>query len=119
MTPVMIAGVILVLQEHDPLPFLFWSSPLALLIAAIWTWYRVRSRIVEFVVTRNGAAALSVVESLRATFEPRVQRVFDVRVHEDAVQVTVGRATYMLASAEWPAMEELALALRQAKAFYD
>ncbi len=119
MTPVMIAGLILVLQGHDPLPFVAWAGPAAFCIASGWTWYRMRTLIVELIVTRNGAAPLTMLESLRHGWKPRVQRVFDVRSAVEGLQVTIGRATYILDTEEWADSADMARALQKAKSYYD
>jgi hypothetical protein len=119
MTPVMIAGLILVLQGYDPLPFVAWAAPAAFGVAFAWTWYRMRSLIVEMIVTHNGAAALTVLESLRHPPKPRIQRVFDVRSVAQGLQVTIGRATYVLDTGEWAESADMARALTQAKLYYD
>ena len=119
MTPVMIAGLILVLQGYDPLPFVAWAAPVAFGVAFAWTWYRMRSLIVELIVTHNGAAAQTVLESLRRPERLRIQRVFDVRSSADGLQVTIGRATYLLATEDWDESADLERALNVARAYYD
>ena len=119
MTPVMVVGVILVLQQVDPLPYVLWACPLALCLAGAWTWFRIRSLTVEIVVTHNGAAALTVLEAVSPRHQPRIQRVFDARSMSAGAQVTIGRASYILESADWPDLHELVSMLSEAKAFYD
>lgn len=119
MMPVMIIAVIMVLQSRDPLPFVGWAAPAAVGAASAWTWFRMRSLIVEVVVTHNGAAALTILESLGRRSEFRIQRVFDVRPTSRGTQITVGLATYTLETDDWPEMKALTTALERAKAFYD
>jgi hypothetical protein len=118
MMPVMVIAVAMVLQGRDPLPFVAWAGPAAIALASAWTWFRMRSVIVEVVVTNNGAAALTILESLVRSTRPRLQRVFDVRRNDRGIQITVGLATYVLESDEWPRMEDLIRDLESARTFY-
>jgi hypothetical protein len=119
MVPAMLVGLVLVLQQQDPLPYVLWSFPLALALAGIWTWFRIRSVIVEFVVTRNGAAALTVMEAVHSRSRPHIQRVFDARAVARGAQVTVGHATYTLETEHWDDLAELLKSLTAAKAYYE
>ncbi len=119
MTPVMIVGAIMVLEGHDPLPFIAWSAPVAFGLAFAWCWFRLRTLIVEIVVTHNGAAALTVLESLRPTSRPRMQRVFDVRSVSRGFQVTIGHVNLEVDGDNWSETDEIARALETAKAYYE
>ena len=119
MIPAMLVGLVLVLQAVDPLPFVLWAFPGAMVLAMAWTWFRMRSEVVEIVVSHNGAILKSVLEAAGSHDPGRLQRVFDVRPEAESLNVTVGHTATRLARAEWP--ESLALhdALVVAKAFFD
>ncbi len=119
MIPVMLVGLVIVLQGVDPLRYVAWSFPLAFAIAGAWTSYSLRTTVVEVRVTRNGAVALSIFEVATRSTEPRVQRVFDVRGGMEAVVVTIGLASVDLKRSRWPDLAELEVYLRKAKDFYE
>ncbi len=118
MIPAMIVALVVVLQGGDVLAFVQWSFPVAMMIAAGWTWYRMRTVTVEIIVSPRGARALTAYEAVARRDRARMQRVFDVRVADAHVDVTIGLTSIRLYREEWGELTKLVDSLETARQYY-
>lgn len=118
MIPAMIVALVVVLQAGDVLQFIRWSFPIAMLVAAVWTSYRLRTVTVEIVVSPRGARALTAYEVLKRRKDLGMQRVFDIRRADAFVEVTIGLSLVRLQRADWSELTELLESLEAARQFY-
>ncbi len=111
MLPVMILTLVAVLEGARILPGLLWASGAALLVASMWTSFRLQREVAEISVRSDVACIRTVWEVLN---EPRAEwhQVLDVRDYGTWAHVTVGYASYELDRGRWNQYTELVVALK-------
>lgn len=112
--PVMIAATTAALQEASVWPFLMWGLPVALLVATLWTRFRLGTTPAEIHIRPREAAVRSVHDCLAAA-PLDWQRIHQVRKKHTALIVTMGLDAYRLVYADWPDHPALLDALRAAR----
>lgn len=112
--PLMLAATAAALQQTSVLPFLVWGLPAALVLATLWTRFRLGAIPAEVRVRPHQIAVRSVHDCLRAT-APHWQRIHGIRHNTTALIVTAGFDTYRFPYADWPDPTALLDALRAAR----
>ncbi len=112
--PLMVGATAAALQQTNVLPFLTWGFPAALLVASLWTRFRLGAAPAEVRVRPHRIAVRSVHDCVRAA-PPEWQRIHQVRQDTSALGVTAGFDTYRFVHADWPDYPALLDALRAAR----
>ena len=94
MLPVMIGALIAMLEGLPALGFLYRGAPIAMIVAGIWTWIRVRDRVVEICVAPEGITVLSLNDAAYPRRHPGWMRLFNVEEEDDRVVLTVGHEEF-------------------------
>ncbi len=122
--PVMLGALAAALQGLSVLPFLTAGFPAALVAAWLWTRFQLRRTLAEVHIrpepegrTYGAAAVRTVPECLGAAAPLTWRRVHDLRASRGALEVALGRESYTLPHAAWPAFDALREALRQARRY--
>lgn len=114
MLPVMIVTVVAVLQGYPVIPYVWFGSGVALLLASLWTTFRLQRDLAEIHVHQAFAAVRSVWDVSQQTRELRWYRVLDLRDYRTWSLATIGLTSYEINWDEWPEYEQLKEALREA-----
>ena len=115
MLPVMIVTLVAMLQGVPVLQVLYLGFPIAVVIAFIWTWIRLKSTVCEILISdssvaiRTRFAAASPIEGLEW------KRLLDVQPIGGGLRLTLGLEQYAIYSAEWESWTPLKQALRVAQ----
>ena len=115
MLPVMVGGLVKVLQGYPALVYLIIGFPAALIVAAAWTFFRMHALIAEVHVRPGEAAVRTVWESLRAR-PLRWTPIYELRAAQSSLTIALGDAAYELDRAAWPEADTLLDVLRSARA---
>lgn len=102
MLPIMILTLVEVLQGGDVLPYLYVGFPAAIILASLWTGFRMRSAPAEIVVSGPFAEVRTVLEVLSGTASRPWRIVLEVRKSADHIQLALGESVYDFAVSEWP-----------------
>lgn len=113
MLPVMIVATTAALEQMAVWPLLTWGVPAALLVATLWTRFRLGATPAEIRVRPHQLAVRSVHACLTGA-SPDWQRIHEVRRSATALIVTAGFDTYRLLYTDWPDHVALLDALRAA-----
>lgn len=112
--PIMIGALLTVLQGYPALLYLVVGFPLAVLVAAIWTLFRMQATVAEIHV-RPGAAAIRSIWDCVHNHALRWVPIFEIRASEYNLTVALGDSTYELDRASWPDAEAVLASLQQAR----
>lgn len=115
MLPVMVGGLVTVLQGFPALAYLLIGFPAALLVAVSWTFFRMHALIVEVHVRPGEASVRTVWETARER-PLRWAPIYELRDAPSSLTLAVGDAAYELNRAAWPEADTLLEALRSARA---
>lgn len=110
MLPVMIGALVAMLEGMPALNYVRIGSPIAIGIASMWTWIRVRDEIVEVCISseRQGVSVLSRHDAAAPRRPESWMRLFNVHVdQEDRVVLTVGHEEYRVDPDRFPEIDEL------------
>lgn len=110
--PVMIAAATAVLMERDPLSFVVWGFPLAVLAAISWTVFRLTRRIAKIHVTDGYASVYSIWDAAHGVTPHRGPLLHAERTHL-GLRVSIGDTVYRLRRENWPEFERLLETLRR------
>lgn len=104
MLPVMLVTLVGMLEGARIMSALYAGFPAALIVAASWTWVRVRDRVVEVHVAEGVMAVRSLIDAA-APPRPLVwRRVFDIRKSDsNRILLTLGLEEFRLILSEWSA----------------
>jgi len=115
MLPVMLGGLVTVLQGYPALAYLIVGFPVALLAALGWTFFRMHAILAEVHVRPGEAAVRTVWEYLRA-HPLRWAPIYELRSAQTTLTLALGDAAYELDRTAWPEADTLLDALRVARA---
>lgn len=113
MLPVMILTLVAVLESVPIIPGALWGAGGAIIVASLWTTFRLQREIAEVHVSDEFACVRSVWDVLKGE-NTRWQRVLDVRDYGSWMHATIGLATYEFDRDKWPRHERLLAALAEA-----
>ena len=112
--PVMIAGLVAVLQGYPALAYLTIGFPAALATAVAWTFFRMHATAAEVHVRPGQAVVRTVWECLRAR-PLRWMPIYELRAAEATLTLALGDSTYELDRKAWPEADTLLDALKTAR----
>lgn len=102
MLPVMLFTLAGMLQGLPVLSSLYAGSPIALVVAAIWTWIRVRDVIVEVHFHDDAMAVRSLIDAASPPNPLEWKRLLDARMSgTERLVLTLGHEEYRLVKSEW------------------
>lgn len=108
MMPVMLITLAAMLQGNPVLSALYIWSPVALAVAAIWTWIRVRDVIVEVHLSDDAMAVRSLMEAAEPPAPLAWRRLLDARTESGGKLVlTLGHEEFRLYRNEWAQADDL------------
>ena len=113
MIPVMLGALTAMLMRTDPIGWLYWGFPIALLVAAAWTVFQLLRRTVEVQVRGEAVRVLSAWEVAGRT-ETAWVSVLDVDRRSGELIVTLGHDTRRLEAEDWPDLGRVERALESA-----
>ena len=113
--PIMVLTLVDVLQGKDILPYLLFGFPAAVILASLWTAYRMRSAAAEVVIAGPYAEVRTVLDVLSRKPRKPWRIVLDVRRSDDFIQLAVGESVFELPTSEWPEVGRLMQALVAAR----
>jgi hypothetical protein len=111
MLPVMIAALTAVLMERDPLSFVSWSFPLALLAAVAWTIFRLTRRTAKIRIVDGHAIVYSIWDQTHDT-PPTMGPLLHAERSRRGLRVSIGDTVYTFRKRDWPEFERLLESLR-------
>lgn len=114
MTPIMVGAAATVLQGLPALAYLIIGFPAALLVAALWTLFRMQATVAEIYVRPGAAAVRTVWDCLRAR-PLRWTPIFELRAAATTLTLALGDTTYELDRAAWSEADSLLETLRAAR----
>lgn len=113
MTPLMIGATAAALQGHRVWGYLVWGLPSALIVASLWTHFRLSSLPAEIHV-RPGQVAVRSIQDVILRRPPDWHPLHNVRIAPEETQISVGWTTRICRRADWPRYEKLREAAQQA-----
>ena len=102
----MIGATASALQGHAVLGYLVWGFPIALVIATLWTHFRLSSTPAE-VHFRPGQVALRSIQDVLARRPVEWRPLHNVRQGPEYVEISIGWNTQVLMAPDWPNYLEL------------
>jgi len=112
-TPLMIGATAGALQGHLVWGYLVWGFPTALVIATLWTHFRLSSTTAELHL-RSGQVAIQSVQDVLLERSPSWHPLHNVRVGPEYIEVSVGWSTQICRRRDWPQYERLRSAAKEA-----
>jgi hypothetical protein len=112
--PIMIGALLTVLQGYPALLYLLIGFPVAILVAASWTLFRMQATVAEIHV-RPGAAAVRSIWDCAHNRALQWMPIFELRTEKQNLTVALGDTTYELDGASWPDAQALLATLQQAR----
>jgi len=113
MTPLMIGATAAVLQEERVWGYLVWGLPSALLIATLWTHFRLSSIAAEIHI-RPGQVAVRSIQDVLLGRPIDWSPLHNVKASPDEVELSVGWTTHICRRADWTNYKTLGDAAQQA-----
>ena len=113
--PLMIGALVAVLQTYDALPFLTIGFPLALALAAAWTFYRMHATPAEVHVRPGMAAVRSVWAAAGPERRLQWRPIYELRFDPSTITAGIGDAAYEFDRQSWPEADALLTALHAAR----
>lgn len=113
MSPLMVGATASALQGNPILGYLVWGVPAALVVATLWTHFRLSSTPAELRL-RSGQVALRSVQDVILNRAPTWKPLYNVRVSAEYLEISVRWNTQMVRRTEWPEYERLRDAAKQA-----
>lgn len=120
MLPLMVVTLVAVLEGDPVVPYLVWGFPAVLLLATLWTGFRLRRTVAEVHVAAESAALRTVWECLQEKTPPQEppqdwKPVVDLRKGRSSFSLALGDTVYELDDADWPELPALLRALQRAR----
>lgn len=110
--PLMLGATATVLMEGDPLPFLIWGLPVAVLAATGWTLFHLNRRIAMIRITDGHVAVYSVWDVVHNR-PPITGPLLHAERSYKGVRASIGDAVYTFQAESWLEFEELLGTLRK------
>lgn len=110
MLPVMIGALVAMLEGMPALRYVTVGSPIAIGIASIWTWIRVRDDVVEVCISteKQGVSVYSRHDAASPRRPVSLMRLFNVQFDsEDRVVLTLGHEEFRLDPDGFPEIDDL------------
>ena len=106
MIVLMLAATASVLMDRDPLPWLVWIAPLAVVLAVAFTINDLRSKPAEIVLVGTRAAIRSVWD-VAAGSAALPEEISPPRRVREGIDVGIGLSVVTLTPGEWPDLDRL------------
>ena len=113
MAPLMIGATAAVLQEQEVWGYLVWGVPSALLLATLWTHFRLSSITAEIQI-RPGQVAVRSIQDVLLGRPPDWSPLHNVKASPNEVELSVGWTTHICRRANWAHHKSLIDVARQA-----
>ena len=110
MLPVMIGALVAMLEGLPALRYLTIGSPIAIAVASVWTWIRVRDDIVEVCVSqeKQGVSVLSRHDAASPRRPESWMRLFNIKFDaENHIFLMVGHEEFRLDATRFPEVDRL------------
>ncbi len=114
MLPLMIGGLVTVLQGYPALAYLIVGFPAALILAIGWTFFRMHATVAEIRV-RPGQAAVQTVWGVLRRRPPAWAPIYEIRAAASTLTFGLGDTAYELDRPAWPEADALLEALKTAR----
>jgi hypothetical protein len=111
--PLMIGATAAALQGHRVWGYLVWGLPSALIVATLWTHFRLSARPAELHV-RPGQVAVRSVRDVIVDRPPDWHPLYNVQSAPSEVEVSVGWRTHICRQRDWRHYDQLRQATKQA-----
>lgn len=111
--PIMIGATAAALQGEPILKYLIWGFPTALIVATLWTHFRLSSTPAELHL-RSGQVAIQSIQDVLLDRAPTWRPLHNVRTGRKYTEVSVGWSTRICRRADWPRYEQLRDAAQEA-----
>lgn len=109
----MIGATAAALQGQPIWGYLVWGFPTALVIASLWTHFRLSSTAAELHL-RSSQIAIQSVQDVLLDRSPTWHPLHNVRVGPEYTEVSVGWSTQICRRQDWPEYERLRNAAQEA-----
>ena len=109
----MVGATASALQGNPVLGYLIWGVPVALLVATLWTHFRLSTTPAELHL-RSGQVALRSIQDVLLNRSLNWLPLYNVRVSPDYTEISVRWNTRIFRRTEWPAYDRLRDAAKQA-----
>jgi len=105
-TPLMIGATAAALQGKLILGYLFWGLPSAIVVATLWTHFRLSSTPAELHL-RAGQVAVQSIQDVLLDRSPTWHSLHNVRVGPEYTEISVGWSTQICRRSKWPEYKQL------------
>lgn len=110
--PLMLGATASALQGQPVWGYLVWGFPAALVVAFLWTHFRLSSTSAELHL-RPGQAAVQSIKDVVGDRSPSWYPLHNVRETPQYTEISVGWTTYVCRRRDWPQYERLREKARQ------
>lgn len=104
--PVMIGATVAALQGQTVWEFLIGGFPAALLVAVLWTHFRLSSTVAE-VHLKPGKCAIRSIQDVVRNAPPDWYPLYNVKVGPSYLELALGWETRICSRPDWPNYEQL------------
>lgn len=111
--PLMIGATAAALKGQPVWGYLVWGFPSALLLATLWTHFRLSTTPAELYL-RAGKVAVRSVQDVMLDRAPSWNPLYNVRVSSGQTEISVGWNTRICRRSEWPQYQQLREAAQKA-----
>jgi hypothetical protein len=111
--PLMIGATAAALQGELILGYLLWGLPSALVVASLWTHFRLSSTPAELHL-RSGQVAVQSIQDVLLDRDPSWHSLHKVKVGPEYTELSMGWTTRICRRSNWPEYEKLREAAQQA-----
>jgi len=101
MLPVMIVTLVAMLEGQQVLSAIYVGFPVALSLAAAWTWIRIRDIIVEIHVGEDRIAVRSLYDAAMPEKDLHWSRLLDARRDGSRLSLQIGHEEFRLEEHDW------------------
>lgn len=115
MLPVMIITLVAMLQGIPVLQVLYLGFPIAVVVAFIWTWIKLKNTVCEVLISGSSVAIRSKYAAAHPIEGLEWKRLIDVQTHGGGLRLTLGLEQFSLVSSEWEKWTLLKQTLRIAQ----
>lgn len=115
MLPVMVAALLAVLQGFPALAYLTVGFPGAMVVAVLWTVFRMQATVTEIHIQPGAAAVVTVWQAAGKNRPLAWKPIYEIRTHTKEFSFGLGDASYELDRSRWPDADVLIHKLRAAR----